>query len=189
MPVNPRPRRWRAALAGLVLVGTIAACGGDDDPGSTGPAVREADEGIDGVLAIRIPDPDHTTGTVDYDRLPPAGGDHNPTPAPCGFYTQAIPDEHIVHSLEHGAVWIAYDPDLDVADIARLQALVDGQADVIATPYADLPAGSTVVVSSWGRQLLLDAADDPRLEEFVEQYRRFKEAPEANIGCPKASDL
>lgn len=191
MLVHPRLHRWRAALAALVLVGAVAACGGDDGDGSGSgdPTVRPADEGIEGVLAIRIPSSDHTTGTVDYDRRPPAGGDHHPTPAPCGFYRQAIPDEHIVHSLEHGAVWIAYDPDLGTDDVATLRALVDRQSDTIATPYARLEPGAAVVVSAWARQLTLESVDDPRLEEFVEQYRKGAAAPEASVGCPKAADL
>lgn len=180
-------RRWRLALAALALVVAAPACGGDDgkETGTSDPAVREADEGIAGVLAIRIGSTDHTEARVDYDRHPPAGGDHNPVPAPCGFYDEAIPDEYVVHSLEHGAVWLAYAPALDAADLATLRDVVAEESDTIATPYADLDAGTAVVVTSWARQLTLDSVDDPRLVEFIEQYRKGDQAPEASIGCPQ----
>ena len=74
----------------------------------------EAEEGIDGVHAIRVyyESPVHTEGIVDYDRRPPAGGAHNPVWWNCGFYDEPVVDESAVHDLEHGVVWLAYAPDL-----------------------------------------------------------------------------
>lgn len=187
-------RTLRAAIAALALLGAVAACGGDDGGGSGSTSkgggaaragARPADEGIDGVLAIRIESADHTTGTVDYDRHPPAGGDHNPTPAPCGFYTQAVPDEYVVHTMEHGGVWLAYRPDLPAADLAIVQKEVADNADTIATPYDELPAGSPLVVTAWARQLVLQKVDDPRLDEFVQRYQNASTAPEASVACPR----
>lgn len=179
----------RAGLALLVLLGSAAACssGGGDDDGfeEDGPATRPADEGIDGVVAIRVSSNDHTRGKVDYDRTPPAGGDHNPVPAPCGFYAQPIADEYVVHTLEHGAVWLAYAQDLPQEEVAVLRAEVADHEDVIATPYLGLEPGVKVVASAWGRQLELPSVDDPRLDAFVEQYRNFDTAPEAKVACPQ----
>jgi hypothetical protein len=170
-------------------VAAAAACSGGDDVEAKGPGVREANEGIRGVLAIRIASNDHTQGKVDYDRHPPAGGDHNPVPAPCGFYEQDIPDEYVVHTLEHGAVWLAYSPRLSAADLDVVEKETKDNADVIATPYAKLESGVAVVATSWGRQLSLDSVSDPRLDEFVQKYRNSKEAPEASVECPQLSDL
>lgn len=183
--MSPR-RAARAAGALLVALGSLAACSGGDDGGSAsddGPLVRPADEGIDGVLAIRIPPYEHTQADVDYDRQPPAGGDHGSVAAPCGFYVQPIADEYVVHALEHGAVWLAYALDLPEADIAVLRAEVAANDDTIATPYASLDPGVAVVATAWGRQLALDSVSDPRLHEFVQEYRRFETAPERHIGC------
>ncbi|NDH75568.1 MAG: DUF3105 domain-containing protein, partial [Actinobacteria bacterium] len=52
----------------------------------------------------------HVLCEVAYEMRPPASGDHFPTWQNCGFYTEPIRDETAVHSLEHGAIWIAYDP-------------------------------------------------------------------------------
>jgi hypothetical protein len=197
-------RTLRAAVAALALLTAVAACGGDDDGpsgsssgadgassgggGSVRAGVRPADEGIDGVVAIRIESANHTTGTVDYDRHPPAGGDHNPTPAPCGFYSQAIPDEYVVHTMEHGGVWLAYRPGLSDADVQVIQKEVAANPDTIATPYDQLPEGSPLVVTAWARQLVLQEVDDPRVDQFVQRYQNASTAPEASIECPRIED-
>lgn len=151
------------------LTGTIVSAG-------------EADEGIDGVVAYRVESNQHTTGDVTYSVLPPPGGPHHPVYANCGFYDEAIADEHVVHDLEHGVVWLAYSSALSAADVEHVHELA--RADkVIATPYANLPAGAAVVASAWARRLVLDSADDPRLERFVIQYQDGSQAPEAGGSC------
>ena len=179
--------RRLAALAAVALLAT--ACGsGDDDsddagPGPDGPAAVEADEGIAGVVAVRITDRSHTDDTVDYDRHPPAGGDHHAVWLNCGFYDEAFPVEHLVHDLEHGAVWLAYDPDLPAGDLATLHDLVRAEQKVVATPDRGLDPGVAVVATAWARQLSLTAVEDPRLVEFIEQYRDGDQAPESGVTC------
>ncbi|MCA1688251.1 MAG: DUF3105 domain-containing protein, partial [Actinobacteria bacterium] len=63
----------------------------------------------------------HTEADVDYAQTPPAGGEHNPVWQNCGFYEEPVRDELAVHSLEHGAVWITYLPDLPQDEIERLR--------------------------------------------------------------------
>ncbi len=116
---------------------------------------------------------DHVSGFVTYDRVPPAGGPHNPTPLNCGIYTQPVPNENAVHSLEHGAVWITYQPNLPADQVAALQRLVSThyvgtQRYLILSPYAGLP--SPIVASAWGAQLGVDQASDPRLLEFIHAF-------------------
>ena len=100
---------------------------------------------------------DHTMGSVTYAQVPPNGGSHSPVWQRCGFYTEPVRDEHAVHSLEHGAIWITYQPDLPQDQIEILRALTRGQADLLVSPYLDLPA--PVVVSAWGQQIKLDGID------------------------------
>jgi hypothetical protein len=136
-------------------------------------------------MAIRVyySDPVHTESIVDYDLRPPAGGIHNPVWWNCGFYDEPVPDEHAVHNLEHGVVWLAYSPDLAPADIEVIHDLVRTDDRVLAAPYPDLAADEAVVATAWARQLRLDAVDDPRLAEFVAQYRAGSQAPEAGASC------
>ena len=183
-------RKTRQAMAlGVTLFG-LAACsgGGDDDrapAGGESAVLGPADEGIEGVQAVRVyyEEPVHTESIVDYELRPPAGGIHNPVWWNCGFYDEPIPDEHAVHDLEHGAVWLAYSPDLSEADVEVIRELVRADPKLLATPYPDLADGEAVVATAWARQLRLDAVDDDRLGGFIEQYRDGSQAPEAGAIC------
>jgi hypothetical protein len=128
---------------------------------------------------------DHTTEAVTYAQSPPVGGDHNPSWLNCGVYDEPVQDELAVHSLEHGAVWVTYRPDLP-AD--QVQALDDALPDtyIVLSPREGLP--SPVVASAWGVQLQLTGADDPRLPEFVKTYRQGPQTPEPGAACTGGSD-
>ena len=182
-------RRLAVPLLAVAALAVTAACADDAEgdaapsggdagrPTSGGELVGPAPEGIDGVQAYRVDSNDHTEDDLAYQLVPPVGGDHFPVPATCGFYeTDVPPDEMIVHDLEHGAVWIAFAPDLDDGQQATLRDLVTQQAKVMATPRDGLPG--PVVVSAWGRQLTLDSVGDPRLVQFVDTYRPSPDAPE-----------
>ena len=193
-------RRLPACLLAVCLL-AVAACGGDDDSDASslsgegsgratsgGELVGPANEGIDGVLAYRVDSNEHTEEPLDYQLVPPVGGEHFPVPATCGFYEPGTEptDELLVHDLEHGAVWIAYDPGIDEAQLTALSALVAQQAKVTATPLEGLE--SALVVSAWARQLPLDSVDDPRLVQFVEAYRNSDNAPEPGAPCQGAGE-
>jgi len=123
----------------------------------------------------------HTMGVVDYAQSPPAGGEHNNIWQNSGFYEEPVRNETVVHTLEHGAVWITYSPDLPEAQVETIRDLVEGQDCVLASPYEDLP--SPVVASAWGKQLRLEGADDPDLERFIGAYRQGSQTPEPGAPC------
>jgi hypothetical protein len=158
-----------AALTALVL---LSACGG----GGGAPPVD-----IPGVVVERAPGRNHREGHIDYSgKKPPSGGDHNPVPLTCGFYDQQPPDEFAVHSLEHGAVWIAFDPSTPPADVNTLKAFAK-EDHVIVTPYAGMSAPITLV--AWEHRLELQSAADARLKQFVEAFRNGSTAPERGGAC------
>jgi Protein of unknown function (DUF3105) len=86
-----------------------------------------------------------------------------------------------VHDIEHGSIWIAYQPDLDADQLDALRQLVAEQAKVTATPYPGLD--SPLVMTAWGRQLAIDSADDPRVLQFIDTYRNSPNAPEPGAAC------
>ena len=136
----------------------------------------------DGVKTVDVgPGGQHTEGDVDYAQTPPAGGDHNPIWQNSGFYEEPVRDETAVHTLEHGAVWITYSPELPEAQVETIRNLVEGQNYVLASLHESLP--SLVVASAWGKQLRLDHADDPDLERFIGAYRQGPQAPEPGAPC------
>lgn len=164
--------RWGAIAAAVVVLG-----GGflylvlDSRP--TGPP--------EGVVDTDETSRNHVQGEVSYDTNPPAGGDHSPTWLNCGFYDEPVPNEHAVHSLEHGAVWIQYADDLDQASVDRIQQITNDGTYLLASPFSDLP--SPVVLSAWGKQLQLDDIEDPRVEQFLESYVRGPQTPEPGATC------
>ena len=123
----------------------------------------------------------HVKGRVAYAQTPPVGGDHAPVWQNCGFYAEPVPSTTAVHSLEHGAIWITYRPELASDELRVLEELADRQSYIIVSPARDLPA--RVVASAWSRQLRLDSARDPRLVKFINAFRLSPNAPEPAGGC------
>jgi hypothetical protein len=128
----------------------------------------------------------HVEGEVDYAQAPPTGGDHNAVWLNCGVYSQAVPNVNAVHSLEHGAVWITYDPaQVDADGVAALRAQLPSSY-VILSPYDGLP--SPIVLSAWNSQVQIDSPTDPRVKEFLTAFWRSTNAPEPNAACTGALD-
>ena len=135
----------------------------------------------------------HVTGPVTYVVSPPVGGPHNATWMNCGIYSQPVPSERAVHNLEHGAVWITYQPSLPQSEVSALRAFVENQSvmspgGAAASRYMDLTPypglTSPIAVSSWGFQLKLSSPSDPRLQEFVNKFRASqKYSPEYGAAC------
>jgi len=123
----------------------------------------------------------HTESAVDYPQTPPAGGSHYPVWQNCGVYLQPLRNELAVHSLEHGAVWITYDPNLPTNEVNTLRNLIQQSSHRLLSPYPGLP--SPIVASAWGFQLKLDRADDPRLTQFLRQYEQGRTTPELGAVC------
>ncbi len=136
---------------------------------------------IEGVTTYSNLGRDHVGEIVSYEQTPPVGGPHSPVWQNCGVYTESIANENGVHSLEHGAVWITYQPDLLDSDIQALQALTRQSGFRLLSPYPNLP--SPIVISAWGYQLQVEQADDPRLKDFIEQYELNPQGPEPGAPC------
>jgi Protein of unknown function (DUF3105) len=113
----------------------------------------------------------HKTGVLTYSTNPPVGGDHAPRWENCMgvVYTSPIPKENAVHSLEHGAVWIAYKPGLPADQVDTLAAKVKGREYMLMSPYTGLD--HTVSLQAWGYQLKVDSVTDPRIDQFIRALR------------------
>lgn len=134
------------------------------------------------------PDPRHGTGHVSYDHTPPAGGRHWPAKEGgvygwlrCGVYAEPVPNEFAVHSQEHGAAWLTYQPGAASADVASLTALAKGNDYVLVSPYPGQPG--RFMASTWGAQLSVDSAADPRLSAFVKMFAGGGQGGEKGADC------
>jgi hypothetical protein len=136
----------------------------------------------DGVQSFDVgPAGQHTEGDVDYAQSPPVGGEHNPVWQNCGFYEEPVRDETAVHSLEHGAVWITYSPDIPQDEIERLTDLSESNDFVLVSPYPG--QDSPILATAWGKQLTLESAEDSNLERFINAYSRGPQTPEPGALC------
>jgi len=107
---------------------------------------------------------------VEYNSNPPSSGSHYSKPAVPGDYTDSLPDKVMIHNLEHGDIWITYQPHIDPAIIEDLKRF--NAAKVIATPR---PENETdVALVAWKRvdAFNLDETDDAgrRAQDFITRY-------------------
>jgi hypothetical protein len=128
-----------------------------------------------------VNDQRHVNGPVAYPQTPPVGGAHAPVWQNCGFYETTVANETAVHSLEHGAVWITYRPNLPMEQIDVLRQIAAREPFVLISPYPELT--TQVVASAWSLQLRLEAASDPRLMQFVRAFQRGPQTPEPGAPC------
>ncbi|UUV35893.1 DUF3105 domain-containing protein [Amycolatopsis roodepoortensis] len=123
---------------------------------------------------------------VKYDRSPPVGGPHDGTWATCTgtVYPNAVRTENMVHSLEHGAVWIAYNPQLLSGDaLEKLKSRVQSKPFSMMSPYPGLD--KPISLQSWGHQLKVDSVDDQRIDQFIVALRQNPNGvyPEVGATC------
>ena len=168
---------WGALLL-IVALGfaLVVASSPDRDGGDV-----SAPEGTD---VVDIDERRHVEGEVTYDRAPPIGGAHAPAWQNCGVYREPIRDENAVHSLEHGAVWITYRPNLPTDAVETLEDKAEGQTHILVTPYKG--RGAPVVLSAWGRQLAVDGVDDERIDQFIRAFQQGPQTPELGAICSGA---
>jgi hypothetical protein len=114
----------------------------------------------------------HEYGKLSYPQSPPIGGTHNPNWERCqgDVYPDQVPNENAVHSLEHGAVWITYNPSLPKDQVDKLASKVHGNDFMLMSPYPGLD--KPISLQAWGFQLKLDSATDPRIDDFVKDLRQ-----------------
>jgi hypothetical protein len=173
-----QPRRWLGYTIGLGILAVIVLLVYFVSSDVTGNPQGVADP-PPGTETIEIGGAGHTSETVDYGIDPPVGGFHDPQWLTCGAYDQPVRNENAVHALEHGAIWIAYQPDLDPDAIDQLERYAR-RAEVIVSPYPGID--SPIVLSAWGRRLELAAVDDALIDQFYRAVRD-RTSPEPGASC------
>lgn len=111
-----------------------------------------------------------------YNSNPPTSGWHYPRQADWGFYARELPDERVVHNLEHGGIWISYTGNVNDATRSKLRDVArQYPRSVIITKRNanDVP----IAVASWGQLMELQSFDRQRIVEFVEQNRNHSPEP------------
>jgi len=118
-----------------------------------------------------------TKGTG-YSSNPPTSGEHYGSEAKWDVYTQPVPDELVIHNLEHGGIWISYKDPNDTelaAKLAQVARRYSTKVIVTPRPQNDAP----IAVAAWGRLLKLQTFDEQKIVAFINAYRG-KVGPEPN---------
>ena len=161
---------WRGT--GIVLVVAVAA---------VAYSLYTKRQLLQEVKTASYPAGQHIAGPIVYAENPPIGGQHNVVWQNCGIYDAPIHNEHAVHSMEHGAIWITYRPDLAPDQVQTLRALAADDY-LLLSPYPSLP--HPVVASAWNHQLTFERGDDPGLPAFIAKYKNNPETtPEFGASC------
>jgi hypothetical protein len=188
--VIARPKPWGLIAATVAMVVFAGAVIGyaihqvQSKNGTKPPALAENATKIQGISVVNIPQRNHVETPVSYPQSPPIGGDHDPQWADCTgtVYANPIRNENAVHALEHGAVWVTYQPGISTADLDSLKQRVNGVNFMMLSPYPGLK--TAVSLQSWGHQLFVDSASDPRIDQFITDLRlNSSTTPEFGASC------
>ncbi len=102
-----------------------------------------------------------------YKSNPPTSGPHWADTAGAGVKDGPVPDELVLHSMEHGAAVVWYRDDLTESDVEKIRNAFQGASGKkIMLPRKDLDV--PVALTSWGYLLKLDIVDETTIREFIE---------------------
>lgn len=122
-----------------------------------------------------------TTVPTPEGSIPPPFGAHFSEWQNCGIYDQPVNLGNALHSMEHGAVWLTYAPNLSQSQVDDLQNLVRGHSYVLMSPYPSQT--KPVVLTAWGVQLIIDSLPDDRIAKFIAYYELGPQNPEPGAPC------
>ncbi len=146
------------------------------DAAPTGPGERIPDQGRDHV--------EPGEGHPAYNSVPGASGwhyGHPLAPADWGVYEEVLPDEVLMHNLEHGGIGVHYNcPEACQELVARLREIVtrarsEGKK-VLMSPYRGMD--TRIALTAWTFMDRFDEFDDQRIARFINAHESSLNAPE-----------
>ena len=109
---------------------------------------------------------------VDYNSTPPTSGEHWPRWADCGFYLESLPDERIVHNLEHGNIVVSYNF-ANPAQVTELREALEGESQFgswgVARQYDDIAEGN-LALSAWGWLHIMEGVSPGAISLFFDAF-------------------
>ena len=164
-PANPQPTPTTAPSPTPTPVNPL-------QPGPTPGEIKVPE--MDSRRHLDSPDETHEP----YNSTPATSGPHYPIWwQEWGVVDQELPDELLVHNLEHGGIVIRYDcPSGCPALIDRLAEVTGRYKKVILAPYSGL--GTRIALTAWTYLDRFDEFDEDRIVRFIEAHMNSPEAPE-----------
>jgi len=114
---------------------------------------------------------DHLTKDFpEYETQPPTSGNHHPAQQADGAYTEQVPAEYAIHSMEHGRVAIQYSPDLPEADQLELKGLFDeSPGGMLLFPNPEMPY--EVAATAWTQLVGCERYEGPATIDAIRAFR------------------
>ena len=149
-------------------------------PTPAGPTLAEVPPTDGPILVEAMPSRSHFPSQLrisdvlpgGYSTVPPTSGQHWGAWSDCGFYNHPLPDELLVHNLEHGNIIVSYNLP-DAADVDRLRAAVAAiplaAEFAIVRRYLNIPEGM-VALTTWGVLDRMMGVDADRIARFFADY-------------------
>ncbi len=110
-----------------------------------------------------------------YNSNLPTSGDHYAQPANWGVYQNELPDEQVVHNLEHGGIWISY-KDIDEDTKSKLEALArKNSGRVVIAPR--IKNDAKITLASWGRMEKFESFDEEAITLFIQANKNRSPEP------------
>lgn len=169
----------------IIALGLLAvACGGSDNGVDLTADPGEVDTTLTSVPAESLGNA-HVEPPVTFSESPSIGGDHFSFWQNCGFYDVEVIEGAAAHTLEHGAVWITFNPERTTDEQrAELAAMADADPRLLISPY---PHVERIVLTGWGVQQRTDAVPgDAIVADFIAEFQDNESVPEAGVTCEGA---
>lgn len=116
-----------------------------------------------------------------YNSRPATSGWHTGAVARWGVYEDTfIPDEVLVHNLEHGGIGVHFDCDEGCPGLIGELSEIAGRYDkVVMSPYPGMD--SRIALTAWTFLDAFDEFDEERVTAFIEAHISSPDAPEGGL--------
>ena len=119
-----------------------------------------------------------------YNSNPPTSGPHYDNPAEKGIYKKELPDEQLVHNLEHGYIWVSYRSDVAPEIVKQLENFYGFGKKIIVEPRKENDKLIAIAAWNWldkfdpASQNSLNDVELKRIGDFIDKY--INQGPEPN---------
>ena len=169
------PKRLLALVPLLTALAIIAAaCGNGEDsvaPAATATPATVVALPVVGLEVQLLPRTHILVGETftGYNSIPPTSGIHWETDwARCGVYDIELPDEQVVHNMEHGQVIISHNltDEEEIKQLKRVASNIPSKGDwLIVRHYTKLAEGE-VAITAWGWLDKYQGVDEAGIQAF-----------------------
>ncbi len=168
MTIRPFPVALATVVVGFIAVIIVSKITAPPEPPR--PGVEQADHGRE-----------HVSSKEYGGDQPPTSGSHT-NPVAWGVYDTEVRDDQVIHNMEHGGIYVSYQPDLPQDQIEKLKKLLSEPFSnpefqpkkIVLAPRA--ANKSPIELSSWRRSESLASYDQKKIEEYV--MRNLGKSPE-----------